>query len=79
MLMSCYAARSQYLIFKKILALDYVIPPEGFSVEVTDLIQKLLVSSAISLVPPVVVRLGARQYRAYSPTHGRRAHCLCGS
>ncbi|KAF0304031.1 3-phosphoinositide-dependent protein kinase 1 [Amphibalanus amphitrite] len=35
--------RSQYMIFKKILALDYVIPPEGFSVEVTDLIQKLLV------------------------------------
>ena len=39
-----YVDRSQYMIFKKILALDYVIPPEGFSVEVTDLIQKLLVS-----------------------------------
>ncbi|XP_043241496.1 3-phosphoinositide-dependent protein kinase 1-like isoform X2 [Amphibalanus amphitrite] len=38
-----FRSRSQYMIFKKILALDYVIPPEGFSVEVTDLIQKLLV------------------------------------
>ncbi|XP_037093845.1 3-phosphoinositide-dependent protein kinase 1-like isoform X2 [Pollicipes pollicipes] len=38
-----FRSRSQYLIFKKILALDYVIPDDGFPEEVADLVRRLLV------------------------------------